>query len=84
MTYYLVNWKFPISTTTVENLKWLGQELAELWKGHSNLEKEYALTLPLTTNVKVTFKVTWYFICPQSHIVYVDHSDQIVAQSNEK
>ena len=48
----------------------------------SNLEKEYALTFPLTTNVKVTFKVTWYFIYLQSHMYYEDHSDQIVAQSN--
>ena len=40
----------------------------------SNLEKEYALILPLTTHVKVTFKV-----CPQSHMDYVDNSDQIVA-----
>ena len=50
----------------------------------SNLEKEYAMTLPLTTNVKVTCKVTWYFICPQSHMDYVDHPDQTVAKSNEK
>ena len=26
----------PFSTTTVENLKWFGQELRELWKDKSN------------------------------------------------
>ena len=26
----------PFSTTTVENLKWFGQELTELWKDKSN------------------------------------------------
>ena len=44
--------------------------------------EEYSFSLQLTLNVKVTFKVTWYFIWPEIHIVYLDLSDQFVAQSN--
>ena len=51
---------------------------------NQTMKKEYSLTLQLTQNVKVTFKVTWYFIQLQSHMDIQDLSDQIVTQSNEK
>ena len=72
----------PFSTTTVKNLKWFGQELTELYKEKSNDKKEYSFTLQLTQNFKVTFKVTWYFIWPQSNMDYPHLSDEILTQSN--
>ena len=66
----------PFSTTTVENLKWFGQELTELWKDKSNDKEKIFIYL--------TFKVTWYFIWPQSHMDIPYLSDQIVTVSNVK
>ena len=51
---------------------------------NQTIKKEYSLTLQLTQNVKVTFKVTWYFIQLKSHMDIQDLSDQIVTQSNKK
>ena len=50
-------------------------------KGESN-DKDYSFNLQLTQNVKVTFKVTWYFIWSQSYMDYPHLSDQILTQSN--
>ena len=72
----------PFSTTTVKNLKWFGQELTELWNEKSNDEERIFIYLAFDPNVKVTFKVTWYFIWPQSYVDYRDLSDQIVTPSN--
>ena len=47
-----------LSTTTVDNLKYFGQELTELRTDKLSDKKEYAFTLPLTPKVKVTFNVT--------------------------
>ena len=69
-------------TTSVEKLKWFGQELTKLWKKNQTKKKEYSYTLQLTPKVKVTFKITRYFIWPISYMDYQHLSDQFVTQSN--
>ena len=49
---------------------------------NQTIKEEYLFSLQLTLNVKVTFKVTWYFMWPQSYMDYRDFSDQFVTQSN--
>ena len=73
----------PLTTTTVEHLKWFGQELTDLWIDKSNNRENMHLPCKMTQKVNVTFNVTKYFIWPQSIMDYPDHSDQIVAQSND-
>ena len=66
VSYYLkyneglipIQLEVPLSTITVDNLNKIGQELKELWTDKPSDKKEYAITLPLTQKVKVTFKVT--------------------------
>ena len=72
----------PFSTTTVKILKWFGQELMEVWKEKSNNKERIFIYLAIDQNVKVTFKVTWYFIWPQSYMDYRDLFDQFATQSN--
>ena len=80
VSYILWKYKFILSH---ENLNWVVKNWQIYEWTNPTIKREYVLTLPLTLNVNVTFMVTWYFIWPQSRMDYPDHSDQIVAQSNE-
>ena len=51
-------------TTIVGNLKWRGQDLAELWMDISIDNERIYIELAIDPKVKVTFKVTWYFMWP--------------------
>ena len=82
MTYYLYNRKFlfqqPALKIWIDSVKnWRSYE-----RRNQTTKKEYSLTLQLTQIVKVTFKVTCYFIWPQSFMDYPFLSDQISTQSN--
>ena len=68
----------------VGTFNWRGQELTELWIDKLNDKERKYIDLAIDPNVKVTFKVAWYLIWPQSHMDYPDHFDQIVAQSKVK
>ena len=48
------------------------------------IKEEYSFNFQLTQKVNMIFKVTWYFIWPQSHLDILYLSDQIVTQSNVK
>ena len=50
----------------------------------TNDKERLYIELAIDPKVKVTFKVTWDFILPQSHMDYTYHSEQIVAQSKVK
>ena len=71
----------PFLTTTVGKLV-IWPRIDEVLKKNQTKKKEYSYTLQLTPKVKVTFKVTWYFIWPTSYMDYQDLSDQFVTQSN--
>ena len=72
----------PFSTTTVK----IWSDSVKNWRGYERknqtIKEEYSFSLQMTLNVKVTFKVTRYFIWPKSYMDYRDLSDQFVTQYN--
>ena len=72
----------PSSKTTVK----IWSDSVKNWRSYERrnqtIKEEYSFSLQVTLNVKVTFKVTWYFIWPQSYMDYQDLSDKFVTQSN--